>query len=79
MDVRGVPRSTPERGEVVSIAEVSVGDWISEVGSPDGPWYQVLGVDERSLTIDGRVTAEEPKLPVTLGYSDTAHVLRRPR
>ncbi len=79
MDVQGVSRPVahdPEV-EVVGVGAVRVGDRISEVGSPDGPWYPVLLRDERSVTIDGRATAEEPELPVTLEYSASAQVLRR--
>lgn len=77
MDVQGVSRPAAHGVEVVRVAAVRVGDRICEVGSPDGPWYPVLLVDERSLTIDGRTTADEPELPVTLEYSHTAQVLRR--
>lgn len=76
-DVSGPVVSRPV--EVVGVEAVRVGDQISEVGSPDGPWYPVLLVDERSLTIDGRTAAEEPELAVTLEYSPSAQVLRRLR
>ncbi len=76
-DVHGVSRLAAHDVEVVGVGAVRVGDRISEVGSPGGPWYPVLLVDERSLTIDGRMTAEEPELPVTLEYCATAQVLRR--
>ncbi len=77
MDVQGVSKPAAQVVEVVGVRAVRVGDRISEVGSPDGPWYRVLRVDERSVTIDGRATAEEPELAVTLEYSATAQVLRR--
>lgn len=81
MNVRGssqIPPHSVRKAELVMVGTLVVGDRISEVDSPQGPWYPVLRIDGESVTIDGRATSEEPELPVTLGYASTARVLRRP-
>lgn len=64
-------------GELVAVELLAVGDRISEAGTPQGPWYPVLRIDAGSVTIDGRSSMQEPELPVTVGYSSAARVLRR--
>jgi len=70
-------RDTVPAGELVAVELLAVGDRISEAGTPQGPWYPVLRIDAGSVTIDGRSSMQEPELPVTVGYSSAARVLRR--
>ena len=69
-------RDTVPAGELVAVELLAVGDRISEAGTPHGPWYPVLRIDAGSVTIDGRSSMQEPELPVTVGYSSAARVLR---
>ena len=70
-------RDTVPAGELVAVELLAVGDRISEAATPHGPWYPVLRIDAGSVTIDGRSSVQEPELPVTVGYSSAARVLRR--
>jgi len=70
-------RDTVPAGELVAVELLAVGDRISEAATPHGPWYPVLRIDAGSVTIDGRSSVQEPQLPVTVGYSSAARVLRR--
>ncbi len=76
-------KATPEVGArfgvgvVTRVADLAPGDMITEVHTPGGPWYQVVARDERSITLDARLTADEPSLPVSLEFSPSGSVLRR--
>lgn len=64
-------------GVVTRVAELAPGDMITEVDTPGGPWYQVVTRDERSITLDARLAADEPELLVSLEFSPGGSVLRR--
>lgn len=66
----------PGPPEVVRAAEVRVGDEVTEVDTPGGPWYRVLRVDEArgSLLLD-----DGEMLGVEVDVGDWGSVvLRRP-
>ena len=56
----------PGRPEVVRAVEVRTGDEVTEVDTPAGPWYRVLGVDRArgSLLVDD---GEAPGVEVDVG------------
>lgn len=75
--------STPEPGMrvgdgiVTRVADLMPGDVITEVDTPDGPWYAVAMRDDQSITLDARLGPDEPELLVSLAYASTGAVLRR--
>jgi hypothetical protein len=76
-------RTTPELGArfgvgvVTRVHDLAPGDMITEVDTPGGPWYQVVARDERAITLDARLAADEPALLVSLEFSPSGSVLRR--
>lgn len=64
-------------GVVTRVADLMPGDVITEVDTPDGPWYEVAMRDEQSITLDARLDPNEPELLVSLAYAPTGAVLRR--
>jgi hypothetical protein len=78
--VQPAASSTPDAGptaERVPVTALRPGDWVTEVHDPQGPWYEVIRVTAEAVTIDGRLSQEEPPLPVTVGYNETSMVRRR--
>ena len=81
MTTAGVPRPGDESGTtlITRVADLHPGDWITELDTPTGPWFEVLAVDGHSVVLDARATDDDPPLVVSLPYAPSAAVLRRPR
>lgn len=62
---------------VVTVWDLAPGDWITEVETPDGPWYRVVALTTESVTIDGRLSEEEPELLVTIPRGGSQEAVRR--
>jgi hypothetical protein len=79
MSRAGIPPlgSTVGEGIVVLVAELLPGDEITEIDSPQGPWYRVLMIDLTSLTLDGRLPGDEEPLVISLPLVGSSTVLRR--
>ncbi len=63
----------------VRSSEVRVGDRITEVGTPDGPFYPVLKVNRTSIVIDADDcygTEDADPLPIRTPFRSTDVVLR---
>lgn len=43
--------STLRKSEIVRTAEVVAGDWITEMDTPEGPFYLVAKVNAKSLLV----------------------------
>jgi hypothetical protein len=79
MSRAGIPPlgSTVGEGVVVLAAKLLPGDEITEIDSPQGPWYRVLLIDPTSLTLDGRLPGDEEPLVVSVPLGASGAVLRR--
>lgn len=78
--VQSAASSAPEAAptsERVPVTALRAGDWVTEPNDLHGPWYEVIQVTANAVTIDGRLSHEDPPLPVTVGYNETSMVRRR--
>lgn len=64
--------------EAVHATALSPGDIITEIDTPDGPWYTVLSLTANSVTLDGSQEPTCSPLAVTLSVEPRDLVLRRP-
>ncbi|MEJ7654711.1 MAG: hypothetical protein WKH64_15945, partial [Chloroflexia bacterium] len=51
--------------------ELRVGDFVTEVSPPEGPFYWVIGVAARTITVDARGNGNNEPLPITLPVTGT--------
>lgn len=64
--------------EQVRMSEVSLGDLITEVGTPEGPWYRVERMTPKSMFVSYQgADALEDEPQMRFGRSERALVLRR--
>lgn len=61
---------------ITRCTDVKVGDKVTEIDTPEGPFYAVLSVDQtaRSYTVDADETGEDP-LPLDFHYRQSDAVL----
>lgn len=64
------------RTETVHVSQVRPGDLVTEIGSPEGPYYPVLLSVPGLLRIDGRAAGDLEPLPVDLAVGLTSGVVR---
>jgi len=65
------------RGTQVPAAQLAAGDEVTEVDTPDGPWYRVLRVDR----VNGRVLVDDGSdvgVEVAVGEWGAVVLRRRP-
>jgi hypothetical protein len=62
---------------VARVSGLAVGDWITEVDTPTGPWYRVIDVTPSTVTVDGRLDDDDDPLPVRMDFAASEAVLRR--
>ncbi len=75
--------TTTQTTELVPTTEIRVGDSITEMNTPSGPFYPVLKVNAKTFVVDARAMndtiGEAAPLPIRLPRSAGAGVLRAMR
>lgn len=61
---------------IVLVVELAIGDRVSEIDTPTGPWYEVVRLEWPWLTIDARSHSEDPPLAVIIEVTEDSAVRR---
>jgi hypothetical protein len=68
--------ATTATSHIAKATEVTVGDYITEIGTPDGPFYPVVKVNAKSLVVDASDDGEPLLVRVPVGANDQIRIAR---
>lgn len=70
-------RATQADARVVRTNDLNVGDQITEINTPNGPWYPVIKINPKSFVVDAAPAMGYEGEVVPVRFAKGAHVLVR--